>query len=116
VRVRDLHIEKHEYEGRKYTVVGNLIFEFNRVMHRGWGDPTESLKRCLANLKIQRGQAIFTAIATDGLSFHVYKPQFDEAGLVVEMEAIDGLNLASPMMTPERAQQDLGHILSHLQN
>jgi len=115
LQVRDLHIEKQEYEGREYTVVGNLIFEFNRVMHKGWGDPTASLKRCLANLKTRRSQASFTAIATDGLSFHVYKPQFDEAGLVVEMKTVYGLNLASPMMTPEQAQQDLGHILSHLQ-
>lgn len=115
VQVTDLRIEKQEYEGREYTVVGNLIFEFNRVMHKGWGDPTVSLKRYLANLKTQRTQASFTAIATDGLSFHVYKPQFDEAGLVIKMEPVYGLNLASPMMTPEQAQQDLGHILSHFQ-
>ena len=115
VQLTDLHIEKQKYEGCEYTLVGNVIFEFNRFMHKGWGDSTASLKRYLTNLKIHRSQANFTAIATDGLLFHVYRPQFNEAGLLVEMKTVSGLNLASPMMSPTLAQKEIGHMLSDLQ-
>ncbi len=43
------------------------------------------------------------AVATDGLHFRVYRPQYDETGRVAGLEKIQVLNLASPMMTPERA-------------
>ena len=111
-QIGEFPVENQAHEGREFALTGNLVFEFRRDLHKGWGDENQPMKRYISSLKGQRPQAAFTAIATSGLAFHVYNPRFDEDGRVEELEPIDGLNLASPKMTPEQALRDLGHILS----
>ena len=41
-------------------------------------------------------------------------PRYDGTSGVVELEKTHGLNLVSPMMTPEQATHDLGVVLSYL--
>jgi hypothetical protein len=95
-------------------ICGNLLIEYRRDMHGRWGDPNASLRRSLAQTHAQRPHAPLAALATNGLAFHVYKPDFDESGHVVELHPADGLNLASPMMTPERAVQEISGLLERL--
>ena len=101
--------------GRVYALLGSLVFEFTGNLHWRGGEGESRLKTYIADLKSQRPQATYTAVITDGLHFHVYRPEYDESGRVVELASIHGLNLASPMMTPEQALQDLGTVLAYLQ-
>ena len=111
----DFETDRRVSMGRVYASLGNLVFEFAANLHwHGW-ERESQLKAYIADLKSQRPQAAYTAIITDGLHFHVYRPGYDESGRVVELESIRGLNLASPMMTPEQALQDLDTVLTYLQ-
>ena len=112
-QIGELPVESQAHEGGEFTLMGDLVFEFRKDLHKRWGDENQPLKRCISSLKCQRPQAAFTAIATSGLAFHVYNPRFDEDGRVDELEPVGGLNLSSPKMTPEQVLRDLGHILSH---
>ena len=109
----DLEVQSEMYGGQIYVLLGNLVLDFKRNLHWQPKDAELQLRRYIADLKSRRDQTAYIAIATDGLHFHVYRPQYDETGRLVELEKIHGLNLASPMMTPERAVRDLGMVLSH---
>jgi hypothetical protein len=90
---------------------GNLVVEYRRDMHGRWGDPNASLRLGLSRSHARHPDAPLAALATNGLSFHIYKPDFDENGHVIEMRPVDGLNLASPMMTPQRAMDEISGLL-----
>ncbi len=107
----DSEVQSEMYGGQMYVLLGNLVFDFKRNLHWQPKDAELQLQRYIADLRSRRDQTDYIAIVTDGLRFHVYMPRYDETG--VELEKIHGLNLASPMMTPEWAMQDLGIILSH---
>ncbi len=109
----DSEVQSEMYGGQMYVLLGNLVFDFKRNLHWQPKDAELQLRRYIADLKSRRDQTDYIAIATDGLHFHVYRSRNDETGRIVELEKIHGLNLASPMMTPERAVRDLGMILAH---
>ena len=113
LQISDLRPEKQVHEGREYALLGNLVFQYKRDLHKRWGDDNQSLRRFIGSLKARYPQTAFTAVTTSGLAFHVYSPQLDEAGRVTDLESVAGLNLSSPMMAPEQALRDLGDILSH---
>ncbi len=114
MQLADFKVEKDVYEGRVYTLLGNLVFDFERNLHWQLKDMEIHIKHYINDLQTRRPLTSYVVIATDGLSFHVYMPQYDESGKVMELEKIHGLNLASPMMTPERAMDELGMVFLKL--
>ena len=111
VRFGDSDVQSEVYGGQRYFLLENFVFDFKKNLHWQLKDAELQLRRYIADLRSRRDQTDYIAIVTDGLRFHVYMPRYGETG--VELEKIHGLNLASPMMTPERAVQDFGIILSH---
>jgi len=88
-------------------IYDNLVIEYRRDMHQRWGDPNAGLRLGLDRARAQQPHLPLAALATNGLAFHVYTADFDESGHVVELHPADGLNLASPMMTPQRAVDEI---------
>lgn len=109
----DLKSVKHMHEGYEFTVLGNLIFQYKKDLHKRWGDDGKPLRRFLGNLNAQHPQTDFTPVLTNGLAFHVYSPQTDRTGMITTFETIYGLNLSSPLMTPEQALSDLRGLFAH---
>ena len=114
VHLADFEVEKQVYKGRVDAPPVNLVFEFKLDIHWQREDAELQLKQHITDLKSRNPETTYTAIATDGLHFHVYVPHYDETGRVMKLENADGLNLDSPMMTSERAMHDLEVLLSHL--
>ena len=114
VHLVDFEVEKQVYQGRANAPPVNLVFEFKLDIHWQLEDAELQLKRHITDLKSRNPETTYTAIATDGLHFHVYIPHYDETGRVVKLENAAGLNLASPMMTSEQAVHDLKILLAHL--
>ncbi len=100
------------YSGQQYVLLANLVLEVKANLH--WHRSNEELKtrQYIADLNSRKPQANYVAIGTDGLHFHTFIPRYDESGRVVELEKGCGLNLDSPLSTPENALQDLKTILS----
>ena len=110
-QLADIEVENEAHESRVYALLGNLIFDFERNIHWQSKDLEGHLKHYISYLRLQSPQTKYVVITTDGLSFHVYMPRYDKTDELVELEKIFGLNLASPMMTPERVMRDLGFVL-----
>ena len=108
----DLETDNQETSGRVYGILGSLLFEFRRNLHWQPAESEGKLIGYLTDLKSRRPLTTYKAICTDGLHFHVYEPRYDDTGRVVKLERVTGLNMASPLMTPERAVQELSIILS----
>ena len=104
---------KHMHEGYEFTVLENLIFQYTKDLHKRWEDDSKQLRRFLGNLNAQHPQTAFTPVLTNGLAFHVYSPQTDQTGMITNLETVYGLNLSSPLMTPEQALSDLGNLFAH---
>ena len=100
------------YSGQQFVLLANLVLEVKANLH--WHQSNEELKtrQYIADLNSRKPQANYVAIVTDGLHFHTFIPRYDESGRVVELEKGCGLNLDSPLSTPESALQDLKTILS----
>jgi len=100
------------YSGQQFVLLANLVLEVKANLH--WHQSNEELKtrQYIADLNSRKPQANYVAIVTDGLHFHTFIPRYDEIGRVVELEKGCGLNLDSPLSTPESALQDLKTILS----
>lgn len=112
--LEDFEVDRHVSTGRIYALLRNLAFEFTGNLHwHGW-EGESRLKAYIADLKSRRPQATYTAVITDGLHFHVCRTEYDERDKDVALASIHGLNLVSPMMTPERALEDLRTLLSYL--
>ena len=92
-------------------ICNNLVIEYRRDMHQHWGDPNASLRLGLTQARTRHPDTPLAALATNGVAFHVYTADFDESGHVVELRPADGLNLASPMMTPQRAVDEISGLL-----
>ena len=106
----DFQVETHS--GQQFVLLANLVLEVKANLH--WHQSNEELKtrQYIADLNSRKPQANYVAIVTDGLHFHTCIPRYDETGRVVELEKGCGLNLDSPLSTPESALQDLKTILS----
>ncbi len=89
------------------------MFEVKANLHWHQSDEELQIKQYITDLNFRKPQTNYVAIVTDGLHFHTSIPRYDETGRVVELEKVCGLNLDSPMSTPESAVQDLKVILSH---
>ena len=100
------------YSGQQFVQLANLVLEVKANLH--WQQSNEELKmrQYITDLNSRKPQANYVAIVTDGLHFHTFIPRYDESGRVVELEKVCGLNLDSPLSTPESALQDLKTILS----
>ncbi len=100
------------YSGRLFLRLANLVFEVKPDLH--WQQSEEELKtkQYMTDLNSRNPQPNYIIILTDGLHFHTCIPRYDEAGRVVELEKVSGLNLGSPMSTLEGAARDLKGILS----
>ena len=110
----NFELRNEMYGGRMYALLGNLVFQVKANLHWQPKEAELQLKGYITELNSRGSQTNYIAIATDGLHFHVYRPRYDETSRVVELERIHGLNLVSPMMTPEQATNDLGIVLSYL--
>ena len=113
IPLADFEVESEVYVGRRYDLIGNLVLSVKGNLHWQPADDILQLKEYIDDLNSRRPQVDYTTIVTDGLFFHVYRPQYDQTGRVVELETIRGLNLSSPKMTPEQAVQDLSVVLSN---
>ncbi len=109
----DFHQENESYSGRLFILLANLVFEVKPNLHWHHSDEELQMKQYITDLNFRKPQTNYVAIVTDGLHFHTCIPRDDETGRVVELEKVGGLNLDSPMLTPESAAQDLEMILSH---
>lgn len=112
VELGELEIDNQETSGRVYGLLGKLLFEFKRNLHWQLAESDGKLIAYLTDLKSRSPLTTYKAVATDGLHFHVYMPRYDDTGSVLKLERVNGLNMASPLMTPERAVQELAIILS----
>ncbi len=101
------------YSGRLFVQLANLVFEIKPNLHWQQGEEELKTKQYMTDLNSRNPQPNYVTIVTDGLHFHTCIPRYDEAGRVVELEKVSGLNLGSPMSTPEGAARDLKGILSH---
>ena len=100
------------YSGRLFVLLANLVFEVKANLHWHQSDEELKTKQYITDLNYRKPQTNYVTIVTDGLHFHTCIPRYDETGRVVELEKVSGLNLDSPMSTPESAAQDLKKILS----
>ena len=100
--------------GRTYALLGNLLLALRWNVCWQRREIESQIIEYLKDLQSRGQRDTKTAIATDGLNFHVYSPLQGEAGKVVGLDCVHGLNLASPMMEPEQAVQDLGTMLSRV--
>ncbi len=100
------------YSGRLFILLANLVFEVKTNLHWHHSDEELQMKQYITALNFRKPQTNYVIIVTDGLHFHTCIPRYDEAGRVVELEKVSGLNLGSPMLTPEGAARDLKGILS----
>ena len=102
------------YFGQQFVPLANLVLEVKANLH--WHLSEEELKtsQYITDLNACKPQTNYVAIVTDGLHFHSCIPRYDETGKVVELEKVCGLNLDSPMSTPESAAQDLKVMLSDI--
>ncbi|MBM3925801.1 MAG: hypothetical protein FJ320_07405 [SAR202 cluster bacterium] len=89
----------------------NLVIEYRRDMHQRWGDPNAGLRLGVSEARARNPRLSLAALATNGLTFHVYTPDFDESGRVIGLHPADGLNLVSPMMTPQRSVEEMSGLL-----
>lgn len=108
----DLRMGNGTYTGRAYALLGDLLLAFMWNVHWQRREIEGQLIGYLNDQENNRRGNTNTAIATDGLSFHFYSPLRGEAGKVVGLDCVHGLNLASPLMKPELALRDLGTMLS----
>jgi hypothetical protein len=104
--------EKRVIEGCEYTLLGALVFQFNQGMHSHWGAPYQPLSRCLAHLMKEYPGGNFTAVATNGLAIHVCRARLEAGSPEATLEAVDGINLSSPMMTTRAAIDCLTSIMA----
>jgi SAM-dependent methyltransferase len=84
-----------QVRGRIDTVVGDVLFEFKTKLPRELGDAEEQLSKYLAVFHEQHPARPCVGVATDGVSFHVYRPVFQngEAALeAVEQAGLDKLD------------------------
>ena len=100
------------YSGRVFLLVANLVFEVKANLHWHLSDEELKIKQYVTGLNSRKPQANYVTIVTDGLRFHICIPRYDETGRVVVLEKVCGLNLDSPISTPESAALDLKTILS----
>ena len=112
MRPDDFKLVSEVYAGRRYDLLGNLVFAFEGNLHWQIKESELRLHQYMADLKSRKPEADYFSMVTDGLHFHVYLPQYNEAGDVMRLEKIYGLNLPSPMTILEQATNDLGVILS----
>ena len=108
----DFHQENESYSRRLFILLANLVFEVKANLHSHQSDEELQIKQYITDLNFRKPQTNYVAIVTDGLHFHTCIPHYDETGRVVELEKVCGLNLDTPMSTPESSAQDLKMILS----
>lgn len=63
------------------TVIGDTLFEFKTNLRRELADAENQLRSYLAVFHQRSGERGCVGIATDGVQFHVYAPQFQDGGL-----------------------------------
>ena len=108
----DFHQENESYSGQLFILLADLVFEVKANLHWHHSDEELQIKQYITDLNFRKPQTNYVAIVTDGLHFHTCIPRYDETGRVVELEKVCGLNLDTPMSTPESSAQDLKMILS----
>ena len=92
--------------------LGNLVFVFKGNLHSTAKNLEPRLHKYIEDPHFRMPQGDYLAVVTDGLHFHFYLAQYAEDSQIPEFTISNGMNLASPLMTPERAAQDLGMILA----
>jgi hypothetical protein len=68
-------VEAKVYRGWVDALLGRLVLEFKTNLSNELDDAEGQLKRYVAHLHQQDPAAQFTAVATDGLTFHIYRPE-----------------------------------------
>ncbi len=106
--------EVETYSGQQFVLLANLVLEVKANLHWHLSDEELKTSQYITDLNSRKPQTNYVTIMTDGLHFHTCIPRYDETGRVVELEKVGGLNLDSPMSTPESAAQDLKVILSDI--
>ena len=106
-------IEEEEYMGRSYMILGNMIIDIRGDIHWHHEHSFDRIKDYLLYLRVHNPGHTYIVVVTDGLRFHAYMPKYNESGQVLELERLQGMNLASSLITPQQALNDLGVILSN---
>ncbi len=102
------------YAGQQFVLLANLVLEVKANLHWHLSDEELKTRQYITDLNSRKPQTNYVIVVTDGLHFHTCIHRYDEIGRVVELEKVGGINLDSPMSTPESAAQDLKVILSDI--
>ncbi|MBI2855289.1 MAG: hypothetical protein HYX93_00395, partial [Chloroflexi bacterium] len=114
IDLNEFQVEERVYQGRVDAILGSLVFEFKSDLPGELEDAQSQLRRYISGLRETRAKATYTAIATDGLRFHVYAPRYAADGVTVtDLEPLWDVDLENTSLEPADLFFRFDALLSH---
>jgi methylase of polypeptide subunit release factors len=109
-----VQVEEKVYRGLVDAILGNLVFEFKSDLPRELEDARGQLSRYISQLKEDSPNAVYTAVVTDGLRFHVYAPVYTSDGVTVaDLVPLGDVDLGQPSLDTDALFLWFDSLLSH---
>lgn len=105
-------VEAKVYRGWVDALLSRLVFEFKTDLSRELADAQKQLQRYITHLHQQDPLAQFSAVATDGLTFRIYRPEYANGN--AELHALPGFSLDTVDVSQPQAVADCYYRLDAL--
>lgn len=117
VDLNAFQVEERVFKGRVDGLLGDLVIEFKSDLPRELEEARAQLRGYISRLREEHPETAYTAIATDGLGFHVYAPLYDADGVTVaDLTPLGDMDLSPPSADPDTLFHWFSGLLSHFRH